>query len=441
MRPIHAKDVWGLTENDAWNEIFYGQLQCPNCYRPCEQPEDFWGTYHVVHPTRADWCLTLRFQFWDERTDPFSCHFKNVELSVGQFLCRPKPGPAPDSRRRSLRLAELRNEVFHWLSRARVDKCQLVCKEWRFGIDWQQRSLALHTGRITIKTVEQARREGQQSEDADGLLTFSIVCRLDDSELVEDRRFHLPHEPQRDSALIRNHLRNFFASSVTLDSMQDEWLPWLRAMFAGLQNCYADSLELFDSTTLGREPRLTRQVVESARPLLPRHLKMELAPTVLDAHLRDGFLSPELLGNFAKVDCYGVSGSVLSAQARDRSRALKTCPARIEFEKRHFLKRVRLASVLGTRRWHHPDRTCLDGRHFFVLATHTSRCGTNGRIRMRNFNGQASPMSCWTSPSNSKPGTRVTLPQPSTSKSSAPAQRLTHQRHTRMWPMSSCTTS
>ncbi|KAH7673216.1 hypothetical protein AAVH_42304 [Aphelenchoides avenae] len=31
---------------------------------------------------------------------------------------------------------------------------------------------------------------------------------------------------------------------------------------------------------------------------------MELAPTRLDAHLRAGLLSPELLGNFAKVDCF-----------------------------------------------------------------------------------------------------------------------------------------
>ncbi|KAH7719723.1 hypothetical protein AAVH_12840 [Aphelenchoides avenae] len=309
MRPVHAKDVWGLTENDAWNEIFYSRLQCPSCYRPSDLPEDFCGTYHVVHPTRADWCLTLRFQFWDEKTDPYSCHFKNVELSVEPFLCRPKPGPAADSQRRVLRLAELRNEVFHWLTRARVDKCQLVCKEWRVASDWQQRTLALHFGRITIKTAEQARLEGQQSEandiaDADGFLVFSVVCRLDDSELVEDRRFHLPHDPDRDSALIRNHLRNFFASSVGLDSMQEEWLVWLRPMFAGLQNCHVGSLELFDSTTLGREPRLTHQIVESARPLTPRHVMVELAPTVLDSHLRDGFLSPERLGNFAKVDCY-----------------------------------------------------------------------------------------------------------------------------------------
>ncbi|KAH7702043.1 hypothetical protein AAVH_30814, partial [Aphelenchoides avenae] len=136
MRPVHAKDVWGLTENDVWNEIFYSRHQCPSCFRPSESPEDFWGTYHVVHPTRGDWCLTLRFQFWDGKTDPISCHFKNMELFVEQLSCGPAPFPAPVLQRRVLRLAELRNEVFHWLPRAHVDKCQLVCKQWRVGVDW-----------------------------------------------------------------------------------------------------------------------------------------------------------------------------------------------------------------------------------------------------------------------------------------------------------------
>lgn len=69
MRPIYVKDVCGLGENDAWSEIFYSQFQCPNCYRPSGDPQDFCTTYHVVHPTCTDWCLTLTFQFWDREPD------------------------------------------------------------------------------------------------------------------------------------------------------------------------------------------------------------------------------------------------------------------------------------------------------------------------------------------------------------------------------------
>ncbi|KAH7713046.1 hypothetical protein AAVH_19603 [Aphelenchoides avenae] len=281
MRSLHAKLVEGFAMNDVWREIFYSQFQCPNCYRLADPAEDFRTTFHVAHPTCAD-C---------------SQYFKNAELFVERFTCRPQPAAAQDSRRRCLRSNDVRSEVFRWLSRARVDTCQLACREWHVGIDWQWRTLALHSGKINIESDE-----GELWQKVDGYLTFSIERRLDDSELEDERIFHFSDDPHRDSCLIRNHLRNFFASDVTLHIVP-EWVTWLRAMFAGLSNCRVDMLKLVDVEYDGQlqHPHVTQQFIESARPLMPRTLMINLGASQLEAHLRQGFLDPERLGTITSV--------------------------------------------------------------------------------------------------------------------------------------------
>lgn len=85
---------------------------------------------------------------------------------------------------------------------------------------------------------------------------------MDDSELEDERIFHFSDDPHRDSCLIRNHLRNFFASDVTLHIVP-EWVTWLRAMFAGLSNCRVDMLKLVDVEYDGQlqHPHVTQQFI------------------------------------------------------------------------------------------------------------------------------------------------------------------------------------
>lgn len=93
------------------------------------------------------------------------------------------------------------------------------------------------------------------------MLTFSLDCHLDDSALHEGRLFHFPQDPHRDSTLIRNHLRNFFASNVRLKPVHEARLPWQRAMLAGLRNCHVDELTLSDNEYPGHRPLIMQQIV------------------------------------------------------------------------------------------------------------------------------------------------------------------------------------
>ncbi|KAH7713047.1 hypothetical protein AAVH_19604 [Aphelenchoides avenae] len=281
-------------------------FQCPNCSSLSDSDEDLRLAFHVAHPTCADWCLTLRFSLWEQEIDEEdelkelyyrrhpSNNFKDAEIFVEPFLCRPQSDRVPHFNRhvRRLRSKDVRNEVFHWLPRAHADKSQLACKEWRVGIDWPWKTLPLHYGEIIIES------EPEREQEPDGFLTFCIELHLDES--LDTRIFHLPHDAHRDSCLVRNHLRNFFASEASLLTVP-EWLTWLRAMFAGLRNSHAGTLKLNNIDFDGNPPHVTLQFIESARPLMPHSLMMRVELEQLDAHLRQGLLRPERLGIITSV--------------------------------------------------------------------------------------------------------------------------------------------
>lgn len=65
MRNIHCFEVFGLVESDVWKDVFNTYFPCSRC---SQKAGHAWGNirnYHVVHPEMPDWCLTVRFEYWE----------------------------------------------------------------------------------------------------------------------------------------------------------------------------------------------------------------------------------------------------------------------------------------------------------------------------------------------------------------------------------------